>query len=305
VPGLGVLVRHQSADARRGHGARLDQRAIPIESSRRDMLDPDRRISRMKMRRLPLSLLVLAWHCSASGQTSDARPSSGQLGSRTRPASIQFDCSPLRNGLLSCSFTEIEVWRTLVAERSPVLGSLNAEQCAQAQQTIADLSGPDAIDDEKSDLLAWARGIAQDCESGGDTGRRAYRKAADENLRRSCSAVTHSFRQTFTRIAGKELAWSMDDKPIGDCGIVRNATFIGSRKAGSPMVWDYRVELKVTNKAMQSDSLRCAETREFDETYSTADLGRVHSLECRTVRFAPMCSLDDFPCLSGPPILVE
>ena len=261
----------------------------------------------MKARRLVLWLLILAWHCSANAQTSDVRPMNGQLGSRSRPATIQFDCSLLRSGLLSCSFGEIEVWRTLVAERSPGLGSLNAEQCAQAQQTIADLSGrnADAFDDEKSDLLARARGIAQDCESGGDMGRRAYRKAADENLRRNCSVVTHSFRQTFTRIAGKGLAWSTDDKPIGDCGIVRRATFIGSRKAGNPIAWEYRVELKIINKTMESDFLRCAELREFDETYSTEDLGRTHPLECRTVRFSPMCSLEDFPCLSGPPILVE
>lgn len=92
--------------------------------------------------------------------------------------------------------------------------------------------------------------------------------------------------------------------PYGACGFTRESRFVGSKQANGTIFWSYVAQLKVANKSVEDGPLRCAEVREFNESYGWQ--WREQPADCATVHFSSACAAsDDFPCLGDGPVTVN
>lgn len=128
--------------------------------------------------------------------------------------------------------------------------------------------------------------------------------AVNDEQRRTCTFVAHNYAQTFRRDAGADApSWATTNGPYGVCGISREARFIGNRQADGRIYWSYVAQLRIAHKSAEDGPLRCAEIREFNESYGWQWAERRE--DCATIHFSPGCSSDDFPCLGDGPVTVH
>ena len=243
-----------------------------------------------------------------------AQPQRGMVYSQTQPAAIMHDCRPASESRITCSFTQLEVYKVKYPSVDQTLGTswapLNKQRCAKAERELEEElkkdSGPPPPPGRmrsEQRRIEELKARVEYCRTGSREAWREYLTREHDRRQKTCTIFAHTYVQTFRREPakpGNAIHWVTEHAPYGQCKIHRESRF-----THNGLLWNYVVRYKVMDKSAQEWPLRCEELREHEVSYSVPRPEETEWIDCEAVQFRSGCSSPDFPCLGGPPAIVH
>jgi hypothetical protein len=242
------------------------------------------------------------------------QPSCGMIFSPSQPAALRYNCKSISESRITCSFTQLSVWKTRYPSLEETLAGArparDEQSCAEASRALEDALKKPPADTAASRLEARneqrrideLKATVEYCRTGDKEAYREYFTREHDIQQKACSLSAHSYAQTFRReAAGPEspARWVTEEKPFGECRFHRVAQFTRDDHS-----WGYSAQYKVLNKSGHDEHADCAETREQEAIFVSSQYYEGQWVDCETVRFDEGCWSPDFPCLGGPPVVM-
>lgn len=265
--------------------------------------------------RTVLWMLTLLLASGLQAQPTQRRPASGMVFSQSHPAALKYECKSASESRITCSFTQLDVYKVQYPSVDSTLGtswaSIDDGRCAEASRALEDSlkEVPDASAQPTGRMRNEERRIdslkaAVDyCKTGNREAWREYLTRERDRQQRTCTLSAHSYVQTFRRESVGSTSptlWVTEQLPYGECRLHREAQFTSNGDS-----WSYSARYKVMNKSGQQGQLRCEEIKEQEAVYVSSQNEEAGWTDCETIRFDNGCYSPDFPCLGGPPAVVH
>jgi hypothetical protein len=257
----------------------------------------------------------LCWTSGLQAQAPQTQPGRGIAYSQTQPSAINYECKGTSGSRITCSFTQLDVYKVQAPSvESTLAGSwvqLDAQQCAESKRELEGALKksskepplpPGRMPGEERRIESLKATVEQ-CETGSKEAWREFLTREHDRRQKTCTFSAHTYVQTFRREPagpGNPIHWITQFAPNGECGLQREARFTSDGPA-----WKYVARYKVMNKSAQQEHLRCGEIKEHEATYSPLQTEDVGWIDCETIQFTGDCYSPDFPCLGGPPEVVH